>query len=71
MEFEASPMTAFLEASATAVGVGMVLGGFAAGLAGVLTSRPRGELEHQALKAGYFFAACCLIMRWAEIMGTI
>lgn len=69
--FEASPLTAFLEASATAVGVGMVLGGFAAGFAGVLAGRPRDELEYQVLKVGYFVAAFCLVMRWVDVMGTI
>jgi hypothetical protein len=71
MKCEASPVTALLEASATAVGVGMVLGGFAAGLVGVLIGRPRDVLEGQVLKAGYFFAAFCLVMRWAEILKTI
>lgn len=34
MKFDARPVSAFLEASATAVGVGMVLGGFAAACLG-------------------------------------
>jgi hypothetical protein len=71
VEFEASPITAFLEASATAVGVGMVLGGFAVGLAGVLMHAPRDQLERGVFKAGYIAAAFCLAMRWADIMATI
>jgi hypothetical protein len=71
VEFEAGPITVFLEASATAVGVGMVLGGFAVGLAGVLMGVPRDHLEHGALKAGYIVAAFCLVMRWADIVATI
>jgi hypothetical protein len=71
VEFEASPVTAFLEASATAVGVGMVLGGFAAGLAGVLVGAPRDHVEYSALKAGYVLRAFCLVMRWAGIAATI
>lgn len=69
--FETSLVTALLEASATAVGVGMVLGGFAAGLVAVLLRRPRAESEYRALKAGYLFAAFCLAARWIDIMGTI
>ncbi len=71
MEFEASPITAFLEASATAASVGMVLGGFAAGIVGVLASMPRDRLEHGALKTGYVFAALCLVVRWIDIARTI
>lgn len=71
MEFADSSITAILEASATAVGVGMVLGGFGAGLAGVLVGTPRDQVEYSALKAGYVFAAFCLVMRWADIATTI
>jgi len=67
VEFEASPITAFLEASATAVGVGMVLGGFATGLVGVLCGTSRDVLELQVLKVGYLFAALCLVIRLADI----
>ncbi len=71
MTFESGPFSALLEASATAVGVGMVLGGFAAGLVGVLVGRPQDVLERQVLKTGYFFASLCLVMRWADILETI
>lgn len=67
MEFEDSPITAFLEASATAVGVGMVLGGFAAGLMGVLRGRPQAELEFHVVRVGYLFAAFCLFVRMADV----
>lgn len=71
MDFEVGPLSALLEASATAVGVGMVLGGFAAGLMSVVVGRSRDELERRTLKAGYFLAAFCLGVRCAEIAGTI
>jgi hypothetical protein len=71
VRIEDGTITAFLEASATAVGAGMVLGGFAAGLLSVVVSRSRDELERRVLKAGYFLAAFCLGVRWAEIAGTI
>lgn len=71
MKVEDSPITAFLEASATAVGVGMVLGGFAVGLIGVLRRKSRDELEFHALKAGYLLALFCLAVRWVDIIRTI
>jgi hypothetical protein len=49
----------------------MVLGGFAAGIAGVLVGMPRDRLEHGALKTGYIFAAFCLAVRWVDIAQTI
>jgi hypothetical protein len=71
VEFEASPISAFLEAAATAVGVGMVLGGFAAGLAAVLRGSGREKLESRALDAGYAFAAVCLAVRLAELASSV
>jgi hypothetical protein len=71
VEFEDSPITAFLEAAATSVGVGMVLGGFFAGLAGVLSRAPREVLERQVLNAGYVVAAFCLVLRLAELIRTV
>ena len=71
MEFEDSSITAFLEACATAVGVGMVLGGFAAGLVGVLRNTPRDVLELRVLKVGYLFAAVCLLVRLFDLAKGI
>lgn len=71
MGFEDGLITAFLEASATAVGVGMVLGGFAAGLLGVLRRTPRDVLELRVLKVGYLFAAVCLLVRLGDLSGII
>jgi len=67
VEFENGPVTAFLEACATAVGVGMVIGGFVAGLIGVLCGASRDVVELRVLKAGYVFAAFCLVARLAEL----
>ena len=71
MEFHDSPITALLEASATAVGVGMVLGGFGAGLVGVLRGTPREKIELRVLEVGYLFAAACLVVRFADILRTV
>lgn len=71
MEFEDSPITAFLEAAATSVGVGMVLGGFFAGLAGVLCGASREDLERQVLTAGYLVAALCFVLRLTELTRII
>lgn len=71
MEFKASPVTALLEACATAVGVGMVLGGFAAGLVSVLLGRSQELLERRVLQVGYLTAAFCLAMRLLDIATTI
>jgi hypothetical protein len=70
MEFEASATTTFLEAAATAVGVGMVLGGFVAGLTGLLSGWDRGKLDFHVFRFGYGGAALCLALRLAD-MATI
>lgn len=71
MEFEGSLITALLEASANAVGVGMVLGGFVAGVIGLLTEVSRDELERSVLKVGYGVAAFSLAVRLSDIAATI
>ena len=60
------PLSALLEAAATAVGVGMVLGGFVAGLAGLLRRRTRSEIERSIVVAGYPAAVFCLGVRLVE-----
>jgi NAD kinase len=47
------PLTAILEALATAVGAGIPLGGFAMGTVGLLARWPRRELAARALTDGY------------------
>jgi hypothetical protein len=71
MEFEVGPISALLEASATAVGVGMVLGGFFAGLRGLLQESARGRVEQDVVDAGYIGAAFCLVVRLVEMSQTI
>lgn len=71
MELDAGPISALLEACANAVGVGMVLGGFGAGLVALLDRRPRDMVELRILNAGYGFAAFCLAVRLMEIAQII
>ena len=47
------PLTALFEGLATAVGAGIVLGGFTVGLYRFWTSRSRLELENNVLLDGY------------------
>jgi hypothetical protein len=47
------PLTGVFEALATAVGAGMVLGGVAAGILGLLRGSPRTDIEEYALVSGY------------------
>jgi len=68
---DSGPISALLEASATAVGVGMVLGGFVAGLVGLLGRSAREELERRGVDLGYMAAAFCLAVRLLEMMQTI
>jgi len=71
VDFEAGPLSALLEASATAVGVGMVLGGFGAGLATLSCRWSRNEAEQAIVRAGYVFGAFCLAVRLVELAQTI
>jgi hypothetical protein len=71
MGFEAGPISALLEACASAVGVGMVLGGFAAGLVALFDGKSRDMIERRVLNAGYGFAAFCLAVRLVEITQII
>lgn len=47
------PLTGVLEALATAVGAGVVLGGVAAGILGLLRGSSRTDIEEYALVSGY------------------
>jgi hypothetical protein len=71
VKLEDSPITYFLEAAATSIGVGMVLGGFVAGGLGMVRGKSRAELEFQALQAGYASGALCLGLRVAEMTASI
>jgi hypothetical protein len=47
------PLTAVIEALATAVGAGVVLCSVAAGIWGLVRGSPRGDLEEDTLVSGY------------------
>ncbi len=47
------PLTEFLESVATAVGAGMLVGGFAIGSAAFIAGRSRQALAERTLTAGY------------------
>jgi len=48
------PLTTLFEGFATAVGAGIVLGGFAAGIYRLAVKQPREEIEARVLVDGYF-----------------
>jgi hypothetical protein len=67
------PLTAVLEATATAVGAGVVLGGVAAGILGLVQGASRADVEEKALASGYIgggigaaLALVDLILRYAQ-----
>ncbi len=68
---EPGPISAFLETAAVAVGVGMVLGGFLAGLAGRLLGRAGYELEGDIVSGGYLAASVCLGLRLVELAHIV
>ena len=51
------PLTTALEAAATAVGAGIVLFSFAAGIWGLAVGLSKGDIEDRALRGGYFGGA--------------
>lgn len=50
---QVGPLTSLLESVATAVGAGMLLGGFLTGLVGLIRGWPRGQFDAQVLMYGY------------------
>lgn len=61
MTFSSGPLTPFLMACATAAGAGIVLGGLAAGVVGLLLSWDREELDFRVRKGGY----------WGGMLGLV
>jgi hypothetical protein len=53
-------LVALAEEAATAIGTGVVLGGFVAASSGVVNGRSRSEVEDTALRDGYFGAVTVL-----------
>jgi hypothetical protein len=71
MTGQIGPLTSLSEASATAVGAGVVLGSVWMGTLGLVAGLSKEKLEHYALRGGYaggvagaFFALCDLVMRY-------
>jgi hypothetical protein len=50
---QVGPLTGAAEAMAAAVGAGVLIGGVAAGIRGLVRKSPRLEIEGDALSAGY------------------
>jgi hypothetical protein len=65
----AGPTTAFLEALASLIGAGLVVGGFVGGLASLLIDQPRSESERMALNGGYVGGAFGLGLLAIDILG--
>jgi hypothetical protein len=54
---QTGPLTTALEAVATAVGAGIVIFSFAAGIWGLAVGLSKGDIENRALRGGYFGGA--------------
>lgn len=61
------PLTELIEGAATAVGGGMLLGGFGAGLVGVVKAWPQGRFDRAVLQWGYFGGALSAIVMAVDI----
>ncbi len=56
------PATSFIEALATAIGAGMVIGGFLAGWAAIVRKHNRSRLEEWTLMSGYLGGAAAVLL---------
>ena len=56
----------FIEAAATAIGAGILIGTFLGATGGVVKHRSRTEVERDSLKHGYWGAAAALLLLLAE-----
>jgi hypothetical protein len=63
------PWTGMLEAIATAVGCGTVIGGFAAGLVDIALGRPRAPLDRQIMIGSYVGGLVGLFLLVVDIVG--
>jgi hypothetical protein len=61
--------TGILEAVATAIGAGLVVGGFAAGIEGVASRRSRQEAERNATFGGYVGGLTGLALLALDTLG--
>lgn len=64
----AGSATAFMEALASSIGAGAVVGGFVGGLTSFLSGRPTSEPEERALRYGYFGGLVGLVLLAADIL---
>jgi hypothetical protein len=62
------PTTATLEALASLIGAGLIVGGFAGGLVSLLCGDPRSEIEQAALNGGYLGGAFGLVLLAVDIL---
>lgn len=60
---------AVLEAAASAIGAGMVVGGFAGGIVGVALRWPRAKAEREVLRSSYVMGALGLALLAIDILG--
>lgn len=65
----AGPATGVLEAFATSIGAGLVVGGFAGGIQGLISNRSRSRSEAQALKGSYAGGAMGLMALLIDTVG--
>lgn len=62
------PLTELVEMAAAAVAAGMLLGGFLAGLAGLVRSWPRRDFDRIVVQAGYLGGVVSTCIIAADIM---
>jgi hypothetical protein len=62
------PLTSAIEAAAAVIGAAMLLGGFATGLEGLVTRRPRYALEQRALGGAYIGGSVGCLTVLADII---
>ena len=65
----AGPWTGMLEAIATAVGCGTVVGGFVAGLVDMALERPRAPLDRHVVIGSYVVGLVGLLLLAVDIVG--
>lgn len=64
----AGSATAVMEAIASSIGAGAVVGGFAGGLISFVSGQPTSESEKHALRYGYFGGLVGLALLTADIL---
>ena len=61
-------LTSILEAVATSIGAGLVVGSFSVGIEGIASRRSRTETEKNAVLGGYIGGALGLLVLAADIL---